>query len=306
MTREDEIAANAKRASTLKSLKLKKLLRLRQLKDDYQSKVREINIQYAEDPERLKAKYAADDYAKNEKAKARAARRIEKEHKRLNIENKLRPYTLGEEIFSAVVQGIGAALFIAATALLDVFAITRVPASYNATKVYFGLYTAFGLAMILNYVMSTLHHALPEAAKEAFRRLCRIFIYLVIGTAFTLYSFTGVKGEEVSLVFGIVLNSIIAAICVVGIFLTAIGGKKMEIVNVVFFVILGWSGLFICAQLFHVITPQSFSMLIVSGVTFTLGLIFIGIRKVKFMHAIGNLIILAASILLFFSFFFMF
>ena len=69
MTREDEIAAKAKRASTLKSLKLKKMLRLRQLKEEYQAKVREVNIQYAEDPERLKARYAADDYAKNEKSK---------------------------------------------------------------------------------------------------------------------------------------------------------------------------------------------------------------------------------------------
>jgi len=66
MTREDEIAAKSKRSSTLKSLKLKKMLRLQQLKDEYQTKVREVNIQYAEDPERLKAKYAADDYAKNQ------------------------------------------------------------------------------------------------------------------------------------------------------------------------------------------------------------------------------------------------
>ena len=306
MTREDEIAAKAKRASTLKSLKLKKMLRLRQLKEEYQAKVREVNIQYAEDPERLKARYAADDYAKNEKSKLKAAKLIEKEHKRLEEERKVRPYTLGEEIFSSIVQGIGAALFIAATALLDVLAIQKVPAEFNANTVYIVLYSVFGGSMILNYIMSTLHHALPDAAKEVFRRLCRIAIYLVIGTAFTLYSFTGVKGGTVTPLFAIILNSIIATICIVGILMTAIGGKKIEVVNIVFYVILGWSGLFICAQLYHVISVKSFSMLIASGIIFTAGLIFASLRKIKYMHSIGNLVILVASVVLFFSFFFMF
>lgn len=306
MTREDEIAAKAKRASTLKSLNLKKKLRLRQLKDDYQEKVRAINIQFAEDPERLKAKYAAEDYAKNEKAKERAAKRVEKERNRMARERNFRPYTVGEEIFSSIVQGIGAALFIAATALLDVLAIQEVPANYNATSVYYAFYSIFGGSMILNYVMSTLHHALPEAAKEPFRRIGRIAIYFIISTAFALYSFTGVKGGSVSLIFAIILDSIVAAICLVGIFITAIGGKRFEVVNIIFYTILGWSGLFVCTQLFHVISATSFSMLIISGVIFTIGLIFASIRKIKFMHAIGNLIMLLGSLFLFFSFFFMF
>ena len=69
MTREDEIAANAVRLSTLRSIKAKKRLRIQQIKEEAEAKIREINIQYAEDPERLKAKYAAEDYAKSEKAK---------------------------------------------------------------------------------------------------------------------------------------------------------------------------------------------------------------------------------------------
>ena len=62
MTREDEIAAKAVRLSTLKSLKVKKELRIKQIKQDAEEKIREVNIQYADDPERLRAKYAADDF----------------------------------------------------------------------------------------------------------------------------------------------------------------------------------------------------------------------------------------------------
>ena len=67
MSRQDDIAAKAVRKSTLKSIKEKKQVRLRQLKEDYEKSVQEINIQYSEDPERLKAKYAAENYAKNER-----------------------------------------------------------------------------------------------------------------------------------------------------------------------------------------------------------------------------------------------
>ena len=100
MTKQDEIAAKAVRNSTLKSLNLKRKLRIKQIKEETEAKIREINIQYAEDPERLRAKYAADDYARTERAKKRAAQRIEKEKKHLEREHKLRAYSLGEEIFS--------------------------------------------------------------------------------------------------------------------------------------------------------------------------------------------------------------
>ena len=121
MSRQDDIAAKAVRKSTLKSLKEKKHSRLKQLKVDYEKQIREINIQYAEDPERLKAKYAADDYAKTEKAKKRAQKQIETEKKIIEANKKTRQLTVGEEIGSSIVQGIGACLFIAGTATRNSF-----------------------------------------------------------------------------------------------------------------------------------------------------------------------------------------
>ena len=87
MSRQDDIAEKAVRKSTLKSLKKKKRSRLHQLKVDYENAVQQVNIMYAEDPERLKAKYAAAEYAKTEKAMKRAERRIENEKLQINIKN---------------------------------------------------------------------------------------------------------------------------------------------------------------------------------------------------------------------------
>ncbi len=309
MTREDEIAAKAVRISTLKSLKAKRKLRISQLKAETEAKIREINIQYAEDPERLKAKYAAEDYAKSEKAKKKAAKSIEKEKLRLSKERNLRPFKLSEEIFSSIVQGIGAGLFIAATALLNVIAINKLPVELAATstKIYRVLYICFGVTTILNYVTSLLHHALTNtSAKEVFKRLCRICVYLIIASAFSIYVYTAIATKVVAFNYAIILSSIVWAVCLVGIIMYAIGGSRFDVVNIVFYATLGWSGLFIFTKLYHVISNVSFGMLITSGIFYTLGLIFCSIRKVKFMHAIGNLIVLSASVYMFFSFFYMF
>ena len=173
MSRQDEIAEKAVRKSTLKSLKIKKRSRLRQLKIDYENAVQQINIQYAEDPERLKAKYAAAEYAKNERAKKRAERQIENEKRLLELAKKSRRLTLGEEIGSSIVQGIGVALFIAATAILDTIAVSNLDSFVNITTVFYSL---FGASMILMYLSSVLRHALTNIpAKIVFNRLSHVF-----------------------------------------------------------------------------------------------------------------------------------
>ncbi len=305
MTREDEIAAKAVRSSTLKSLKVKKALRIKQIKEEAEEKIREVNIQYADDPERLRAKYAADDYARTEKAKKRAEKRIAKEKVRNERERKIRKYTIGEEIFSSIVQGVGAGLFIAATVLLNVRAIDNVPGDYK--NFYIALFNCFGFAMILNYIFSVLSHALTNStAKEVFKRFTRILIFVVIDATYFVYTIAAIEGGTISLLYGAIVAGIATVCSVVGIFLYAIGGSRFETVNIVFDAILGWGGLFICTSIYHAITKGSFAMLIACGVFYTIGLVFCSLRKVKFMHAIGDLIVLVASIYLFFSYFLMY
>lgn len=300
MTREDEVAAKAVRLSTLKSLRLKKRLRIRQIKEEAEEKIREVNIQYADDPKRLKAKYAAEDYARTEKKRKRAEKRIEREKKHIAYERKLRPYTLAEEIFSSIVQGVGVCLFIVATVLLDVLAVEKIPSAQKSA--YFAVYTCFGVTMIVNYLMSTLHHAIPSpTAKEVFKRLSHIGVFLIIACAFLTYSLVSVTN-----LFGWVVNIVVWSICFVGIMMYAIAGTRLEVVNIIFYAVLGWAGLFICKQIYRSVTPASFKLLIISGVTFTIGLVFCGLRKVKFMHAIGDLVLLTGGIYLFFSFFYIF
>ena len=297
MSRQDDIAAKAVRKSTLKCLNVKRRSRIKALKETYEQSVRDVNIQFAEDPERLKAKYAAEDYAKTEKAKKKAEKRIASEKKVIDAEKNCRRFSISEEIGSAIIQGIGAALFIAATAILDTIAMRNVTSFFNTTIIFYSL---FGTSMILMYLFSTLQHALTNIyAKRVFNRLSHIFTFLIIGFGYSAYTITKMQGLKGWVLFGIVW-----AIVLVGVLFYAIAGKRFETLNLVLYVVAGFSGLIFANTLVKVLSPKSFSMLIFGAIFYIVGIVFYNLRKVKYMHMVGNIIILLGSINIFFSLFY--
>ena len=298
MSRQDDIAEKAVRKSTLKSLQAKKRRRLAQLKLDYEKAVQEINIQYAEDPERLKAKYAAADYAKTEKAKRRAEKRIESEKAIIEASKKLRPLTLPEEIASSIVQGIGAALFIAATAVLDSIAVRNLNSYVNVTTIF---YTLFGASMILMYLCSLLQHALTNfTAKTVFNRLAHVWTFLIIGFGYSVYTITKIQGIRGWILFGFVWVLVLT-----GTLFYAIAGRKHEKLNIIFCAIAGFSGLVFASRLYTTLPLKSFTMLILGGAFYLVGLVFYNLRKVSYMHLIANILMLFGSVYIFFSLFFL-
>lgn len=297
MSRQEDIALTAVRKSTLRSLKEKKASRLAQIKRDYEAAVREVEIQYDEDPERLKAKYAAADYAKSEKARKRAEAKIAREKTAIEIAKKYRPFTLAEEIASAIVQGIGACLFVAATACLETLAIRNAVKYVNLTTV---MYALFGATMIIMYVFSCLRHSITNRlAKDVFNRLSHFCSFLIIGWGYTAYTITKIEGQIGWTLFGIVWG-----LSLIGAIMFAISGERLSRVNLALYIIAGFSGIFVCRILYNVLSPASFQMLIMGAVFYIIGLVFYGLRKYRFMHFIGNILMLVANVNIFFSLFF--
>lgn len=297
MSRQDDVAEKAVRKSTLKSLKKKKRSRLKQLKIDYENAVQQVNIQYAEDPERLKAKYAAAEYAKNEKALKRAEKRIASEKRILELTKNTRRLTTGEEIASSIVQGLGASLFIAGTAILDTLAMRNVTNFFNTTIVF---YSFFGISMILMYLSSLLQHALTNiSAKQVFDRLSHVLSFLIIGFGYSAYTITKIQGMTGWILFGVVW-----VIVLIGILFYAISGQKYAKLNIILYILAGFSGLVVAKNLFEVLSAKSFSMLVLGAFFYLIGIIFYNLKKVKFMHLLSNIIMLFGSVYIFFSLFF--
>lgn len=290
--RSDVRASKAVRKSTLKSLKAKKRARLRQMKDDFEKAVREVNIKYAEDPERLRAKYAADDYAKNEKAKRRAEKKIASEKKRIEKLARRRIPSLAEEIFSAIVQGVSAAVSIAATAIVVYRAATY--SSLSLRSAYVATFATSSSLLIVMYVLSTLRHALVSiTAKEVFARLTHSFVFLIIGSVYTAFSLIVIDGVAGWILFGIVW-----AFAIAGIITESIRGDDVKLAIVILCLLVGWIGVFFFKQLRERLPLYSFYTLLASGIFYTVSTIFFVFPKIKFLHCIGNIFSLFGTMLL--------
>ena len=94
-----------------------------------------------------------------------------------------RLYSLGEEIANSVSHGVGVLLGIAALVLLIVMAVSHGGGVRLAAAII------MGVSLIVEYLFSTLYHALaPEKAKAVFRVLDHCGIYLLIAGSYAPFS----------------------------------------------------------------------------------------------------------------------
>ena len=228
----------------------------------------------------------------------RAEKRIANEKRLLELTRNTRRLTVGEEIGSSIVQGIGVALFIAATAILDTLAVAKLDSFVNVTTVFYSL---FGASMILMYLSSVLRHALTNiTGKIVFDRLSHVFSFLIIGFGYSAYTITKIQGMTGWILFGVVW-----ALVIIGIFFYAIAGQKYAKLNIILYILAGFSGLVVAKNLFEVLSAKSFSMLVLGAVFYLVGIIFYNLQKIKFMHLFSNIIMLFGSVYIFFSLFFL-
>ena len=160
-------------------------------------------------------------------------------------------------------------------------------------------YTLFGVSMILMYLSSCLQHAFTALVpKIVFNRLAHVFVFLNIGFAYTTYTITKIQGELGWIMFGIVWG-----LDVIGILFYAIAGKRHAKLNTVLYSLAAVS-LFAMIKVLHDVLPGAcFAMLLCAAGFYIAGFIFYNLKKVRFMHFVGNLFMLIASIYMFFSLF---
>lgn len=203
---------------------------------------------------------------------------------------KLKKYTLGEELMSAITHGVGAGLAITALVLCIIEG-----AKTGALNVVSGV--IYGTSLIILYLMSTLYHSFkPNKAKKVFRVFDHCSIFLLIAgsyTPFTLITLNGLKGW--------IMFSIIWSCSILGIIFNSINLEKYKKISFILYLILGWTVIFDFKTLMANLAPTGFILLVSGGITYTLGaIVYLVGAKVKYMHSIWHFFVLAASILHFF------
>lgn len=203
---------------------------------------------------------------------------------------KLKKYSLGEEIFSSVSHGVGALMAIAATVLVIVFAAIR----HNPMGVVGG--AIYGGTMIVLYTMSTLYHSLTNpTAKRVFRVFDHCSIFLLIAGTYTPYCLCTLWGHG-----GLGILIAIWTCAILGIVLNAIALDRFKTLSLVFYVVMGLAIILKLPTLVTLMPLGGLVFMCIAGAVYILGIIFY-LLKVKYMHSIWHLFVLAGSICFFFS-----
>lgn len=201
--------------------------------------------------------------------------------------SKVRPYTLGEEIANSIIHGLGAALSIAALTMLLVFAAQGGDTWAIASAL------VYGIALILEYTASTLYHSFPqERVKHVFKILDHCGIYLLIAGTYTPFCLVTLRGKGGLVVFGVVWGLAIA-----GISAEAFWTYRPRWLSAAVYLGMGWMIVFSIKQLAAALPPAGLWLLVAGGLCYTVGTIFYVLKKVRYMHAVWHVWVLAGSIL---------
>ena len=216
--------------------------------------------------------------------------------KRTKLQDRILPtYTKGEEIFNMTSHIVGGALGIVATVLCVVFAAIH----GNGYGVVSG--AIYGVTMIILYTMSSIYHGLnpKRKAKKVFQILDHCSIYLLIAGSYTPFALVSLR--EYSTALGWTIFGVVWAMAILGIVLNSIDIKKYKVFSMICYLVMGWCIVFKIGLLPSLIGVGGFVLLLLGGLSYTIGAIIYGLgKKHKYMHSVFHLFILLGSLLQFF------
>lgn len=203
-------------------------------------------------------------------------------------EKVIRKQTIGEEIANSISHGLGTGLSIAGMVILIVIACKNAMGAIAVVSA-----ALFGAGLILLYTFSSLYHALTNAkAKKVFRIFDHCSIFILILSTYIPILLVIVGGALGWTMFGI------SAFCtVLGVVLNSINLERWDKLSQVLYIVMGWSALMIIMPLIRALSVSELVFLFTGGATYTLGIIFYRNKKLKYMHFVWHIFVLAGSVL---------
>jgi len=161
-------------------------------------------------------------------------------------------------------------------------------------------FSIFGSSLIILYAASTFYHS---AKKPELRRRLRIIdhasIYLLIAGTYTPFTLVTLHGTIGWVIFGTVWG-----LALIGMILKLFFTGKYNLILTIMYVLMGWMAVFAIKPLIDNLPYEGLIWLIAGGISYTIGAVLYGIKKIKFNHAIFHMFVLVASFCQFISVYF--
>ena len=161
-----------------------------------------------------------------------------------------------------------------------------------------GAAIAFGVPMLLAFLMSTLYHALPQdLPKRVFGVLDHDFVFLYIAGAFTPYCVLTLADSPIAQA----VLAIVWAAAFAGILIESIWFSRPKWLPLVIGVAMCCAVFALAPQLMVALAPAGLGLLVAALICFAVGFAFYLFRKVPYLWFVSHLVVLAGSVCLFLS-----
>ena len=199
--------------------------------------------------------------------------------------SRLAPYSLPEEIASAVTHGLGVLLSVGAGAVLvTLAALTGDPWTIVGASVFVG-------TLVLVYTASTLYHAIPFAtAKARLKTFDHCAIFGLIAGTYTPFLIGGLRGP-----WGWALFATIWALALAGIVFKLFFTGRFKRASTLVYVLMGWLVVVATGPLREALPGTTLAWLVGGGLAYTVGTLFYLSRR-PFAHAVWHGFVLAGSV----------
>jgi hemolysin III len=195
-------------------------------------------------------------------------------------------YTRAERVVDA---GIHAAGIIAALVGIVVLAVQMPWPPQGRVVAALAVYGTGLLAMLL---ASAAYNGVPDGqTKAVLRRVDRAAIFVMIAGTYTPMTVLGLGGGGTGL-------GLLAAVwtgALTGAVLSLTGGAWFERVAIASYLALGWCGFLLIGQLWDVLSPAAFTLLLAGGAFYSLGLIAHQASGMRFHNAVWHAMVMGGA-----------
>ena len=149
----------------------------------------------------------------------------------------------------------------------------------------------FALCLVLLYAASTVYHALPHSrAKQLFRTLDHVAIYLVIAGSYTPFLLGVLRGP-----FGWTLFAVVWGLAALGILHKVLLGMRFPRASTAFYLGMGWLAVVAIGPITQRVPSEGLAWLAAGGLLYTVGVVFYAWKRLRYGHAIWHLFVLGGS-----------
>ncbi len=205
----------------------------------------------------------------------------------MDLPDRRRAPSLGEEIANSVSHGVGLVAALAATPFL-----VLVAARHRGLAGIVGA-SVFAGTVLLLYLASTLYHALPAGtAKRVFRVIDHSAIFLLIAGTYTPFTLGILRGA-----WGWTLLGLVWSLAALGTTLKAVAGIRHPWFSTVLYLGMGWLALIAIRPLWLRIPGAGWLWLIAGGLAYTAGVAFYASdHRVRYGHFVWHLFVLTGTV----------